>query len=94
MSGLKFDIKYHTDVAKLDIKKLSSSMKKRVKTSIENKLMIEPSLFGVPLRKSLKGYRKLRVGDYRIVFKIIKKTVIILLIQHRKEIYKNTDKRL
>jgi len=91
--GAKFSVSYHSDVVRFDIKKLPNSIKGRVKSAIENKLMVEPELFGLPLRKSLKGYRKLRVGDYRIVFKIVGKIVKVILIQHRRDVYKNAHKR-
>lgn len=32
---------------------------------------------------------RLRVGDYRVVFDIIKDTIIVLKIGHRKNIYEN-----
>jgi len=45
--------------------------------------MGEPELYGKPLRRSLKGYRKLRVGDYRVIFRIEKHFIKIFVIQHR-----------
>jgi mRNA interferase RelE/StbE len=35
----------------------------------------------------LKGYWKLRVGDWRVIYKIQCKTLTILRIGHRREIY-------
>ena len=42
------------------------------------------------LHGDLKGRRKLRIGDYRIIYHIEKKALIIyiLRIAHRKEVYK------
>ena len=90
---MKFVLKYHEKVVAQDIPKLSSSTKQRIKSAIEKKLLTQPELFGIPLRKSLKNYRKLRVGDYRIVFRIESKTIKILVIQHRSIVYKSTAKR-
>lgn len=41
--------------------------------------------------KRLKGETsfRLRVGDYRIIFDIIRDTIIVLKIGHRKNIYEN-----
>ena len=41
--------------------------------------------------KRLKGKTsfRLRVGDYRIIFDIIRDTIIILRVGHRKNIYEN-----
>ena len=51
--------------------------------------MTDPLKFGLPLRRNLKGYMKLRVGDYRIVYSISKKTVTVHVIKigHRKDVY-------
>jgi mRNA interferase RelE/StbE len=40
------------------------------KTGIEQRLLLSPEKYSEPLRRTLKGYRKPRVGDYRIVLKI------------------------
>ena len=41
-----------------------------------------------PLHGSLKGTYKLRVGDYRIIYKLKDDTIVILSVGHRNEIYK------
>ena len=91
--GIKFTIKYHEKVILEDIVKLSAVDKNRMKIAIENKLLTEPEIFGIPLRKSLKGYRKLRVGDYRVIFIIEKRVIKIFAIQHRSVIYNHVSKR-
>lgn len=90
---MKFLLKYHEKVVTQDLPKLSSSSKQRIKSAIEKKLLTKPELFGIPLRRSLKGYRKLRVGDYRIIFRIENATIKILAIQHRSIVYESTAKR-
>jgi len=92
--GLKFEIQYHEAVVSEDIPKLSSEWKDTIKNAIETKLVVRPEVFGKPLRYSLKGYRKLRGGDYRVVFRIEKTAVKILLIQHRSVAYKVLKKRV
>lgn len=51
--------------------------------------MLDPIKFGKPLRYSLKGDRRLRAGDYRIVYRIEPEiqTVLIVAITHRKDVY-------
>jgi mRNA interferase RelE/StbE len=80
-------IVYYPLVIKKDIPALDASMKLRIKSAIENKLMTSPEIFGIPLRQSLHGYRKLRVGDYRIIFFLEKERVIIFAILHRSYVY-------
>ena len=91
---MMFEILYNERVVKNDIPKLTKLIQKRIKNDIEKKLILNPDKFGKPLRRSLKGYRKLRSGDYRIVFRIKKKTIIILVIEHRSIVYKKGIDRL
>ena len=92
--GLKFAITYHEDVAREDIPKIANTWRIKIRESVENKLVVEPEVFGKPLRRSLKGYRALRVGDYRVIFRIEKMIVKIFVIQHRSVVYKNIEKRI
>ena len=85
---------YHPLVVRDDIPELDFTIRVRIKQSIEQKLTIQPEIFGVPLRRSLKGHRKLRVGDYRVVFRIEGMKVLILAIKHRSVIYKIVQKRI
>ena len=90
---MSFSLIYHPEVKKRDIPKLNADIKKRIKIAIETRLMLAPHEYGEPLRKTLNGYWKIRVGDYRIVFRIDKKEILILGICHRKEIYPLMKKR-
>ena len=69
-------LRYHPDVAAVDLPKLNRDIRDRVRRAIEQRLVKHPELYSQPLRKSLKPYRKLRVGDYRIVLKIDNRTVL------------------
>lgn len=89
-----FEIIYHHLVVSKDIPRLSTIWKEKIKRAIEERLMTQPDLYGKPLRRSLKGYRKLRVGDYRVIFRIEKNIVKIFMIQHRSVIFDEIDKRI
>jgi mRNA interferase RelE/StbE len=58
------------------------------------RLATAPHRYGEPHRKTLHGYWKLRVGDYRVVFKIIKAEVRILAIIRRKRVHDEVESRL
>ncbi len=88
-----FDILYHESVVEEDIPRLTKSWRDKIRLAIEEKLTTHPDFFGKPLRRSLKGYRKLRVGDYRVVFRIQGPNVLILAILHRSVVYKEIDTR-
>lgn len=87
-------VAYHDDVVKKDLPAIDSEWKQKIRHAIEKKLMTHPETYGKPLRRSLKNYRKLRVGDYRIIFRIEHQTVKVFVIQHRSNVYANTEKRL
>ena len=91
---MSFDIYYHELVHKEDIPRLSLEWREKIKHAIENRLAARPEIYGKPLRQSLKGYRKLRVGNYRVVFRIKERTIKILIIQHRSVVYKMIQKRI
>lgn len=90
---MPFELRYHPDVKTVDIPLLNEKLKVRIKKAIEMRLAAEPHQYGKPLRKSLKGYWKLRVGVYRVVFKIVRQEVWILGIIHRKDVYEKIEKR-
>jgi len=91
---MPFTLVYHPDVKSKDIPTLNRDIGKRIQRAIESRLTTEPQRFGEPLRRTLKGYWKLRVGDYRVVFKIVKNEVWIFAIMNRRDVYQRIDKRL
>jgi len=91
---MSFNVFYHQDVKDIDLPKINKDVKLRIKKAIEERLMSDPLKYGKPLRKSLKGYWKLRVGDYRVVYKIEGSNIIVLAIIHRKEVYNDVKSRL
>ena len=84
---MSFTISYHKEVVKHDMPALSVAMKARIKRAIETKLTTYPEQYAVPLRRTLKGYWKLRIGDYRVIFEFDRSMIIVLGIGHRKDIY-------
>lgn len=91
---MTFELRYHPDVRDVDIPQLNETLKKRIKKAIEERLSISPHQYGEPLRKTLKGYWKLRVGDYRVVYKVERNEILIFAIINRKDVYKKIIKRI
>lgn len=91
---MKYEIIYHQLVVKEDIVKLGTSDRSLIQKMINKKLTENPEVFGKPLRKSLKNHRKLRVGNFRVIFRIEGQTVKIFAILHRSIIYKTIEQRL
>lgn len=88
-----YTIVYHELVVRADIPAISSVWQEKIRHAIEVRLISQPDLYGKPLRRSLKGYRKLRVGDYRVVFRIEQMKVKIFAIIHRSRVYDAMKKR-
>ena len=82
-------IEYLDSVVNNDIPALSLDIRKEIKKAIEKKLTVDPVNYGKPLQYSLKGHRRLRVGDYRVIYRIEneKKIVLVTAISHRKNVY-------
>ena len=77
---VKYHICYQEEVVRKHIPNLSSSAKALIKQAIEERLMVDPIGFGKPLRYSFKGHRRLRVSDYRIVYRIEYETTTVVIV--------------
>ncbi len=83
---MSYSIYYHPEIRK-DISSIPKNIKSRIQTAIEERLLVDPAKYGESLRRTLRGYCKLRVGDYRIIYRVRSRDIIILKIGHRKEAY-------
>lgn len=87
-------ITLHSAVSNEDMPRIDKHWRQKIRNAIRAKLIIMPEVYGLPLRQNLRGFWKLRVGDYRVIYQIQKQTVRILIISHRSEVYKNILKRI
>lgn len=87
--AIKYQIFYQDIVVREHIPRLPKAFREPIKKAIETRLAVDPIAFGKPLQYSLNGHRRLRVGDYRIIYRIENISVIIIAIKNRKEIYDN-----
>jgi mRNA interferase RelE/StbE len=83
-----YKIQFLEEVVDEHLAQLPTSVLRLIKEAITKRLAIDPLSYGKPLRYNLKGYRRLRVSDYRVVYRIEKAsmTVVIIAIKHRKDI--------
>lgn len=88
MGEIIYSVIYHHEISN-DLAMIPANVRSRIRTAIETRLMTEPLKYGLPLRGTLKKYWKLRVGDYRIVFEVVGREVMIYKIAHRREIYED-----
>ena len=75
--------------ASREIKKLPKNARDRIITAVEKNLSIDPYA-GELLKGDFKGYRKFKVGSYRIIYTLEKDRLVILIIRvaHRKDVYR------
>jgi mRNA interferase RelE/StbE len=86
-----YTVTYLDRVVEDDIPSLPKTMRKLIQKAIESRLTVEPIALGKPLRYSFVGHRRIRVGDYRIVYRVDEKSkvVTIVIIKHRKDVYED-----
>ena len=80
-----------TDKAKKQLKKLDSSISKRILDYLEQlELIDDPRSRGKALTSNLAGLWRYRVGDYRILCRIHEDKLVITVIEiaHRSTIYR------
>jgi mRNA interferase RelE/StbE len=82
---LAFEIAYKKSVEK-DLANLAKAVARRILDKIEKELATRAETYPV-LKGQFSGLRKLRIGDYRVIFAILGQQVLVLRIGHRREIY-------
>ena len=85
---------FYTETAKDAINHLDKKTKLRIKNAVEE-IAKDPS-FGKNLTYDLAGRQSYRVGDYRIIYRVYKKEllVLILAVGHRRQIYRDISRKL
>lgn len=91
-------IKIHHLVIDEDFKKINKHDRSIILKTIYKKLSISPEKYGSPLRNELKGYWKLKISHYRVVYRIEKNTIKILVLKvgmrKDEEVYKEMFLRI
>ncbi|WP_320157481.1 MULTISPECIES: type II toxin-antitoxin system RelE/ParE family toxin [unclassified Wolbachia] len=87
---MEYNIIFIESVLEKNLPALPKTIRLRIINAINKRLTIDPINLGEPLYYRFKGQRRLRVGDYRVIYSvnIIKYEVVITEIGHRKDIYK------
>jgi len=83
---LAYNITYKSSV-KRDLRKLSKAEARRILDQLEKDLSREPDKYPT-LKGEFAGLRKYRVGNYRVIFAVLDRDVLVLRIGHRRDIYK------
>lgn len=93
---MTWSILYHHGVEE-DLESIGPSAARRIVKAIDAKLTQSPMQFGAPLSGGLADFRKLRVGDYRVVYQVYEKRVVVYVLavgpRRDNEIYRTALKR-
>lgn len=91
-------IKIHHFVIDEDFKKINKHDQSLIIKTIYKKLSVAPEKYGSPLRSGLKGYWKLKISHYRIIYKIEKEEIRVLVLKagmrRDEEVYKEMFLRI
>lgn len=79
----------YLDQVEEDLQKLDKSTVKKILIRIETYLAQDPQGLGKPLKGEFQGYWRYRWGDYRVIYKISEREILILVlrISNRKDVY-------
>jgi mRNA interferase RelE/StbE len=72
-----------------DLKKLDKTTVRKILNRIETYLACDPKELGKPLKGEFQGYWRYRWGDYRVIYKISEREILIIVlrISNRKDVY-------
>lgn len=71
------------------IRKLPPQIQKRIKLKLEWFIaQPDPVVFAEPLTKPADAQYRFKVGTYRILFDVEGNNIVVLLVQHRKDVYR------
>lgn len=75
--------------ARKQIDKLPSRIRGKVEDTLKNVIAVDPFI-GKTLKAELKGLYSYKIGDYKIIYSILKTKLIIQVIKvmHRREVYR------
>ena len=86
---MPFTLRYDDRVKQRDISSMPEPYKSQIKPAIEERLTVAPTGVGKPLRHNLKGSWRLRVGNWRVLYRIEGNTVVVFSIALRRDAYRN-----
>ena len=79
---MAFDIRYKKSVER-DLKRLDKTEAGKILDKIEEELSQRADAYPV-LKGEFAGLRKLRVGDYRVIYALMESDCLVLRIGHRR----------
>ncbi|MBF0483928.1 MAG: type II toxin-antitoxin system RelE/ParE family toxin [Candidatus Omnitrophica bacterium] len=78
---MTWQIRIHKLVLTDDFCAIPLKEKETILKTIKKKLSFDPEAYGKPLTGEFKGLWRLRVGDYRVVYRMVKTEILVLVIK-------------
>lgn len=85
---MKFHIAHDRRVLREDMPGIPPANRAQIARAVSERLTVDPTGLGKPLTGEFKGLRRLRVGDWRVIYKVNGQTVTIRAIRRRRDAYK------
>ena len=76
-----WQVEIHPLVWEEDFARLDPQAKVRITKAIRRKLTTHPTEFGKPLGGLLRGYWRLRVDAYRVIYRIEQRRLVVLVVK-------------
>jgi len=89
---MAYSIEFHPKVER-DLDKIPLKSVREILKSIREKLTVRPGTAGEALKGKLKGFYKLKIADFRVVYALEKGKVYILTIAQRGKVYEIAKQR-
>lgn len=74
-----YTVRFADDTRK-EFRKLGHAARVDILTAIQKKLTSKPEQYGEPLARELTGYRKLPVGQWRVVYYVEESEILVLVL--------------
>ena len=93
-----WNVLIHPLVLSEDLKRLDPPLQRQIVRALRKRLSIDPKAYGKPLSGEFAGLRKLRVGEYRVIYRIVEQRVEVLVlkigIRRDFEVYRELSHRM
>lgn len=86
---MKYSLRIKASASK-ELSRVERSDRERIIDAIDQ--LREHPLVGVPLKGGMRGLRRIRVGDYRVLYEVQHDVLVILVIRvaHRRDAYRRS----
>lgn len=74
-------VRVHRLVVREDLKRITGRDRRLILKTVYKKLALDPEKYGQRLHGELREYWKLKVSDYRVIYRIRKQEVLVLVLK-------------